>query len=81
VDLLVTLRTRNLEPKRLQWVYPRKEEEAKFVLTEALKTRGIELKILPPLFLDGLKLPPVTSCRRPAPKMKCRKNTLTIQNE
>jgi len=61
VDLLITLRKRNLEPKRLQFVYPRKEEEAKFVLTEALKTRGIELKILPPLILNGLALPSETT--------------------
>ena len=61
VDLFVTLRKRSLEPKRLQLVYPRKEEEAKFVLMEALKTRGIELKIHPPLILDGLKLPSETS--------------------
>ena len=44
VDLLVTLRGRKLEPKRARWVYPHAGEEAKFILVEALKTSGVELK-------------------------------------
>jgi tRNA1Val (adenine37-N6)-methyltransferase len=51
VDLLVTLRDRKIEPKRARWVYPREDEEARFTLVEALKTTGVELKTLPPLFL------------------------------
>ena len=51
VDLLVTFRENGLEPKRLQWVHPSRDEEAKFVLVEALKTSGVELKILKPLIL------------------------------
>ncbi len=52
VDLLVALRKENLEPKQFQLVYPRPEEEAKFVLVEAVKSSGVELKILPPLILN-----------------------------
>ncbi len=52
VDLLVALRKENVEPKRLQLVYPHPKEEAKFVLVEAIKSSGIELKMLPPLILD-----------------------------
>ncbi len=52
VDLLVALRSRELEPKRLQFVYPRIGEDAKFVLTESVKTSGVELKIVPPLILE-----------------------------
>jgi len=51
VDLLVTFREKGLEPKRLQWVHPSRDEEAKFVLVEALKASGVELKILKPLIL------------------------------
>jgi tRNA1Val (adenine37-N6)-methyltransferase len=51
VDLFVALRDGKLEPKRLQFVYPRIEEEAKFVLTESVKTSGVELKIMNPLML------------------------------
>ena len=53
VDLFVALRDGKLEPKRLQFVYPRIEEEAKFVLTESVKTSGVELKIVHPLILHG----------------------------
>ncbi len=52
VDLLVSLRGGKLEPKRLQFVYPRREAEAKFVLAESVKASGVELKILSPRILD-----------------------------
>jgi tRNA1Val (adenine37-N6)-methyltransferase len=51
VDLLVALRGGKLEPKRLQFVHPRRGAEAKFVLTESIKTRGVELKIMNPFIL------------------------------
>ena len=53
VDLMVTLRENRLEPKRLQWVHPSQDEEAKFVLVEALKASGVELRILKPEILHG----------------------------
>ncbi len=52
VDLFVALRNGKLEPKRIQLVYPRIGEEAKFILTESLKASGVELKIMPPLILE-----------------------------
>jgi tRNA1Val (adenine37-N6)-methyltransferase len=51
IDLLVSLRNNGLEPKRLQWVYPRIGEEASFVLAESLKDSGTELRVMPPLIL------------------------------
>ena len=51
VDLFVALRDGKLEPKRLQFVHPHREAEAKFVLTESIKTSGVELKIMNPLIL------------------------------
>ncbi len=53
VDLFVALRGGKLEPKRLQFVHPRRAGEAKFVLTESVKTSGVELKIMNPLILSG----------------------------
>jgi len=53
VDLFLTLRKEKLEPKRLQFVYPRIEEDAKFVLVESVKASGVELKIMEPLVLHG----------------------------
>jgi tRNA1Val (adenine37-N6)-methyltransferase len=54
VDLLVSLRNGKLEPKRLQFVHPRSGEEAKFILTESIKTSGVELKLMAPLILHGI---------------------------
>ncbi|MEW6376099.1 MAG: tRNA1(Val) (adenine(37)-N6)-methyltransferase [Thermodesulfobacteriota bacterium] len=57
VDLLVTLRAKRLEPKRLQLVHPRTEEGAKFTLAESIKASGVELKLMPPLILHESRLP------------------------
>ena len=53
VDLLLTLRSKNLEPKRVQLVYPRPNEEAKFILIESIKSSGVELRMMEPLILHG----------------------------
>jgi tRNA1Val (adenine37-N6)-methyltransferase len=53
VDLVVELRAASLEPKRIQYVHPRAGEEARFILVESLKSTGIEVKVMPPLILDG----------------------------
>jgi len=52
VDLFVALRKGKLEPKRIQFVYPRMGEEAKFILVESFKASGVELKIMRPLILE-----------------------------
>jgi tRNA1Val (adenine37-N6)-methyltransferase len=51
VDLLVASRGKGLEPKRLQFVYPRINKGAKFVLAEAIKASGVGLRIAEPLIL------------------------------
>jgi tRNA1Val (adenine37-N6)-methyltransferase len=53
VDLLVVLRSQRLEPKRLQFVHPRLEEDAKFILSESIKESGVELKVMSPLILQS----------------------------
>ena len=53
VDLLVVLRSQRLEPKRLQFVHPRSEENAKFILSESIKESGVELKVMDPLILQS----------------------------
>jgi tRNA1Val (adenine37-N6)-methyltransferase len=58
IDLLVSLRKEKLEPKRLQFVYPRIEEGAKLILAESVKASGVELKIMEPLVLHGDRMPP-----------------------
>jgi len=56
VDLFVGLRNGKLEPKRIKFVHPRIEEEAKFILAESVKTSGVELKIVSPLILGETHL-------------------------
>jgi len=51
VDLFVALRDEKLEPKRLQFVYPRFGGEAIFILIESVKAGGAEVKIMDPLIV------------------------------
>lgn len=55
VDLLVTLRTWKLEPKRVQFIHPRVGEKAKFVLVESVKSGGPEAHIHSPVILTETK--------------------------
>lgn len=53
VDLMVRLRGFNLEPKRVQFVHPNLESEAKMALIEATLGGREGLKILPPIIDQG----------------------------
>ena len=53
VDILVRMRGYNLEPKRIQIVYPGLQSEAKLALIEASSGGRRGLKILPPLMDQG----------------------------
>jgi len=50
-ELALRLRKHHLELKRVRPVYSRKGESGVFVLAEARKRAGVELEILPPLYL------------------------------
>ncbi len=50
-DLIVALRREKLEPKRLRFVHSRIGEGAKFILSESVKSSGVELTIMDPLIL------------------------------
>lgn len=52
VPIVQTLKKYSFEPKVLQFVYTKKDREAKRFLLEARKEGGTELKVLPPLFLQ-----------------------------
>ncbi|MDD3072831.1 MAG: tRNA1(Val) (adenine(37)-N6)-methyltransferase [Eubacteriales bacterium] len=52
-DIFCLLREHGLEPKRLQFVYPRPGKEANIVLVEAEKGAKPGLRTLPPLTLRG----------------------------
>jgi tRNA1(Val) A37 N6-methylase TrmN6 len=50
-DIITGMRSCHIEPKRLRFVHPRKEEEANMVLIEGIKGGGAEIRLLPPLIV------------------------------
>jgi tRNA1Val (adenine37-N6)-methyltransferase len=52
-DLMIRMRSYELEPKRMRVLYPRSEGEGKLVFMEALRGGRGGLKILPPLMDQG----------------------------
>ena len=54
LDILDSLQRHNLAPKRLQFVYPKKEKEANMLLIEAIKDGSTSgFKVLPPLIVHN----------------------------
>jgi tRNA1(Val) A37 N6-methylase TrmN6 len=51
MDIISVMRQYRLEPKRIQFVYPKQGKEANTLLIEAIKDGSPDLKILPPLFV------------------------------
>ena len=51
VDILTLMQKYRLEPKRLQFVYPKLGKEANTILVEGIKDGNRDLKILPPLII------------------------------
>lgn len=50
-DLMEEMRKFHLEPKRLQFVHSRPQDEARLLLAEGLKEGRAQVRVLPPLFL------------------------------
>ena len=55
LDLVTTMRANRLEPKRLQFIYPKEGKEANILLIEAIKDGKPDIKILPPLYVYNEK--------------------------
>ena len=51
IDMITLMRKYRLEPKRLQFIYPKQGKEANTLLIEATKDGKPDLKILPPLIV------------------------------
>lgn len=47
------MRANRLEPKRIQFIYPKEGKEANTLLIEAIKDGKPDLKVLPPLYVYG----------------------------
>lgn len=50
IDIIIEMKNNNIEPKKMQLVYPSKEKEANILLIEGRKNGKSGLKILPPLY-------------------------------
>lgn len=53
LDIVTAMRANRLEPKRIQFVYPKEGKEANTLLIEGIKDGKPDLKILPPLYVYG----------------------------
>jgi tRNA1(Val) A37 N6-methylase TrmN6 len=51
IDIITLMRKYRLEPKRIQFVYPKAGKESNILLVEGAKDGNPDLKILPPLFV------------------------------
>jgi len=51
IDMITLMRQYRLEPKRIQFVYPKLGKEANTILVEAIKGGSPDIKILPPLIV------------------------------
>lgn len=51
VDIISCMKKYNIEPKRLQFVYPKHNSECNMILIEGSKNGNPSLKILPPLYV------------------------------
>ena len=53
VDILTFMRQNNIEPKKIQYVYPKKDSEANILLIEGTLNGKKGLKVLDPLYVYG----------------------------
>ena len=49
-DIIQVMQKNNLEPKKIQFIYPKKDKEANILLIEAVKNGKASIKILPPIY-------------------------------
>ncbi|GLF84885.1 MULTISPECIES: tRNA1(Val) (adenine(37)-N6)-methyltransferase [Bacillus] len=53
LEIVELMKKYRIEPKRIQFVYPKQGKEANTILVEGIKDGKPDLKILPPLFVYG----------------------------
>ena len=54
LDIVTAMRANRIEPKRIQFVYPKEGKDANTLLIEGIKDGKPDLKILPPLYVYGV---------------------------
>lgn len=50
IDIIIEMKNNNIEPKKIRFVYPKKNSEANILLIEGTKNGRPGIKILPPLY-------------------------------
>ncbi len=53
IDIIDIMKKNNIEPKKIQFIYPKKNEDSNLVLIEGIKNGRSGLKILPPLYVHN----------------------------
>ena len=53
IDIIDIMKKNNIEPKKIQFIYTKKNEESNLVLIEGIKNGRSGLKILPPLYVHN----------------------------
>lgn len=51
IDIIINMRNNNIEPKKIQFIYPKEGEESNLVLIEGRKNAREGIKILEPLYV------------------------------
>ncbi|MGO4890208.1 tRNA1(Val) (adenine(37)-N6)-methyltransferase [Anaerobacillus sp. MEB173] len=50
-DIITLMRKYRIEPKRIQFVHPKKDKDANMILIEGMKDGKQDIKVLPPIFV------------------------------
>lgn len=53
IEIIETMRKHNIEPKRLQFIYPKKDSESNLILIDGKKNGNVGLKVLSPLYVHN----------------------------
>ena len=53
IDIITSMKSNNIEPKRIRFIYPKVGKESNFVLVDGHKNGNAGLKILAPLYVHN----------------------------
>ena len=53
IDIIENMKNNNLEPKRIQFIFPKESSDSNLVLIEGIKNGKVGLKLLPPLYVHN----------------------------
>jgi tRNA1(Val) A37 N6-methylase TrmN6 len=55
IEIIETMKKYNIEPKKIQFIYPKKEKDSNTILIEGAKNGSSGLKVLKPLYVHDEK--------------------------